>query len=134
MGGAVFICEKGNLQINRNKFSSNPPEIAAELEKRLDIVEVARRSGAWAGQVVMQSWIDCVHTLKLPVADVVIGHRSVSVCHLANITRAVGRPMTWDSVQEQFVRDARANSLLYRPQRKGFELPTDHLKTIAIQG
>ena len=36
MGGAIFVCEKGKLEINRNKFASNPPEIAAELLKKID--------------------------------------------------------------------------------------------------
>src|SRR5580698_10543166 len=39
MGGAVFICEKGKLEINRNKFSSNPPEIAKELQKLVNVDE-----------------------------------------------------------------------------------------------
>ncbi len=26
-GGAIFICEKGKLEINRNKFTSNPPKL-----------------------------------------------------------------------------------------------------------
>jgi predicted dehydrogenase len=128
MGGAVFICEKGKLEINRNKFTSNPPEIAAELEKKLDIVEEERKwsddLALWQAKWHMQNWIDCIHSRKLPVADAEIGHRSVTVCHLANITRAVGRSLTWDPVQEQFVQDAQANSLLDRPRRKGFELPT----------
>ena len=39
MGGAIFICEKGKLEVNRNKFTSNPPEIAQQLLKNLDIEE-----------------------------------------------------------------------------------------------
>jgi hypothetical protein len=58
------------------------------------------------------------------VADVEIGHRSVSVCHLANITRAVGRELRWDPAGEQFAGDEQANAMLDRPRRKGFELPT----------
>lgn len=128
MGGAVFICEKGKLEINRNKFSSNPPEIAKELEKKLDLVEEEKKwsdsLALWQAKWHMQNWIDCIHSRELPVADVEIGHRSVSVCHLANITRAIGRPLTWDPVKEQFVGDSEANELLDRPRRKGFELPT----------
>ncbi len=128
MGGAVFICEKGKLEVNRNKFTSNPPEIAKELEKKLDIVEEERKwsdnLALWQAKWHMQNWIDCIHSRELPVADVEIGHRSVTVCHLANITRAIGRPLTWDPVKEQFVGDSEANALLDRPRRKGFELPT----------
>lgn len=63
-------------------------------------------------------------TRERPNADVEIGHRSVSVCHLANITRELGRRLKWDPKTETFPDDAEANSLLSRPRRKGFELPT----------
>ena len=62
-------------------------------------------------------------TRAKPVADVEIGHRSVTVCHLANIARAVGRPLRWDPAAERFVDDAAADALLARERRKGFELP-----------
>ena len=128
MGGAVFICEKGKLEINRNKFTSNPPEIAAELRKHLDVNEEERKwsdkLALWQARWHMQNWLDCIRSRNLPVADVEIGHRSISVCHLANIARAVGRPLRWDPAREQFTDDEEANRYLDRPRRHGFELPT----------
>jgi predicted dehydrogenase len=128
MGGAVFICEKGKLEINRNKFVSNPPEIAAELAKKIDVAEEERKwsdeLALWQARWHMQDWLDCIRSRNRPVADVEIGHRSISVCHLANITRAVGRPLRWDAKREQFIGDDQANSYLDRPRRQGFELPT----------
>ena len=128
MGGAVFICEKGKLEINRNKFSSNPPEIAAELRKKLDVAEEERKwsddLALWQARWHMQDWLDCIRSRNRPVADVEIGHRSISVCHLANITRAIGRPLRWDPKREQFVGDDEANRFLDRPRRTGFELPS----------
>jgi predicted dehydrogenase len=128
MGGAVFICEKGKLEINRNKFASNPPEIAEELRKHLDVNEEERKwsdnLALWQARWHMQNWLDCIRSRNLPVADVEIGHRSISVCHLANIARAVGRPLRWDPTHEHFIDDEEANRYLTRPRRKGFELPT----------
>ncbi len=128
MGGAVFIGEKGKLEINRNKFASNPPEIAAELRKHLDVNEEERKwsdnLALWQARWHMQNWLDCIRSRNLPVADVEIGHRSISVCHLANIARAVGRPLNWDPKHEHFTGDEAANAFLSRPRRKGFELPT----------
>jgi predicted dehydrogenase len=128
MGGAVFVCEKGKLEINRNKFTSNPLEIAEELKKKLDVAEEERKwsdeLALWQARWHMQDWIDCIRSRKRPVADVEIGHRSISVCHLANITRALGRTLRWDSKREQFIDDDEANLHLDRPRRKGFELPT----------
>ncbi|MGD9646529.1 MAG: Gfo/Idh/MocA family protein [Pirellulales bacterium] len=106
MGGAIFVCEKGKLEINRNKFTSNPPEIAAELNKQVDVAEEERKwsdeLALWQARWHMQNWLDCMRSRELPVADVEIGHRSVSICHLANIARRVGRPLKWDPAREQF--------------------------------
>ncbi len=128
MGGAVFVGEKGKLEINRNKFASNPPEIAAELRKHLDVNEEERKwsdnLALWQARWHMQNWLDCIRSRNLPVADVEIGHRSISVCHLANIARAVGRPLHWDPTRERFTNEEEANRYLERPRRKGFELPT----------
>jgi len=52
-----------------------------------------------------------------------IGHRSISVCHLANIAREVGRKLRWDPEKEMFPGDEEANAYLDRPKRKGYELP-----------
>jgi len=128
MGGAIFVCEKGKLEINRNKFSSNPIEIAAELNKKIDVAEEERKwsdeLALWQARWHMQNWLDCIRSRELPVADVEIGHRSVTVCHLANITRESGRPLKWDPKSETFEGDAAANALLDRPRRTGFELPS----------
>ena len=127
MGGAIFIGEKGKLEINRNKFSSNPPEIAAELLKKVDVGEEERKwsdkLALWQARWHMQDWLDCIRTRKLPAADVEIGHRSVTVCHLANITRSLGRKLQWNPAEEQFIGDDEANRQLQRPRRKGYELP-----------
>jgi hypothetical protein len=72
----------------------------------------------------MEDWINCIRSRKRPIADVEIGHRSITVCHLANITRALGRTLKWDAAKERFIDDDEANTHLDRPRRKGFELPT----------
>jgi hypothetical protein len=71
----------------------------------------------------MQNWLDCIRTRATPAADVEIGHRSISVCHLVNIVRQAGRRLRWDAAKERFVGDAEADKLLVRTRRAGFELP-----------
>jgi predicted dehydrogenase len=128
MGGAIFLGERGKLEINRNKFTSNPPEIATELRRSLDVAEEERKwsdeLALWQARWHLQNWLDCLRSRELPVADVEIGHRSITVCHLANIARAAGRALTWDPSQEAFVGDEAANQWLDRPRRAGFELPS----------
>jgi hypothetical protein len=128
MGGAVFVCERGKLEINRNKLTSNPPEIAAELLKKIDVGEEERKwsdeVALWQARWHMQNWIDCVRTRELPVSDVEVGHRSITVCHLANITRQLGQRLRWDPGTERFVGSSEANLLADRPRRPGYELPS----------
>jgi len=71
----------------------------------------------------MLNWIECIKTRKRPVADVEIGHRSVTVCHLANIARWVGRKLRWDPEKEIFPGDAEANAYLEREGRKPYAVP-----------
>jgi predicted dehydrogenase len=127
MGGAVFVCEKGKLEINRNKFTSNPKEIAVELLTKVDEAEEelkwSDQTAMWQAKWHLQNWLECIKTRKLPNADVEIGHRSISVCHLANITRWVGQPLKWDPAKEQFIDNDQANKLITRERRKGYELP-----------
>jgi predicted dehydrogenase len=126
-GGGVFVCEQGKLEINRNKFTSNPKEIALELLKKVDEAAEEKKwsdqTALWQAQWHLQNWIDCIRTRQKPAADVEIGHRSISVAHLVNITRQIGRRLNWDPAKEQFIGDDGANKLVDRPRRKGYELP-----------
>lgn len=126
-GGCIFVCENGKLEINRNKFTSNPKEIAIELLKKVDEAAEEKKwsdqTALWQARWHMQNWLDCIRSREKPVADVEIGHRSVTVCHLLNITRRIGRPLKWDPEKEQFIDDVEANKLVNRPRRKGYELP-----------
>ena len=127
MGGAVFVGEKGKLEINRNKIASNPPEIAAGILAQLDAAaeekEWSDETALWQARAHLQNWLDCIRSRERPVADVEIGHRSATVCHLVGITRQLGRPLAWDPVAERFEADAEADALLVRQRRRGFELP-----------
>jgi hypothetical protein len=127
MGGGVFIGDRGKLEINRNKIVSNPPEIAAEILAGIDVAAEERAwsdaLALWQARQHLQNWLDCIRSRERPVADVEIGHRSVTVCHLAGIARRLGRPLDWDPVAERFVSAPDADALLSRPRRAGFELP-----------
>jgi predicted dehydrogenase len=126
-GGAIFIGEKGKLEINRNKFMSNPIEIRDELLKKVDEadeeVKWSDQTALWQARWHMQNWIDCIKSRKLPVSDVETGHRSIAFCHLVNITRWMGRKMKFDPVKERFIGDNEANKWNDRERRKGYELP-----------
>ncbi|HVS09382.1 MAG TPA: hypothetical protein VMS76_05855 [Planctomycetota bacterium] len=92
----------------------NPPE-----PQKAEIWE----GPGWQAKFHIQDWLDCIRSRERPVADVEIGHRSITVCHLANIAREVGRKLRWNPDREVFADDKEASALLSRPRRKGYELP-----------
>lgn len=115
-GGAIFIGTEGKLTIDRGKVVSEPPEIAKE-----PLADNERR--LYRSDNHVQNWLDCIRSGRRCVADVEIGHRSATVCHLANIARWLGRRAVWDPVREVFPGDDEANQYLDRPQRKPYQLP-----------
>jgi predicted dehydrogenase len=120
-GGAIFVGEKGRIEITRNDFRTDPPNMIKELPPQEEIDKWKRAQ--WQAKYHMQDWLDCMRSRKTPLADVEIGHRSISVCHLANITRDMNRHLHWDPEAERFTGDAEANDQLTRTPRKGYELP-----------
>lgn len=122
MGGAVFTGADCKMEINRNRFATNPADFFNDAPD--PAAQDAKWEGAgWIARPHIQNWFDCIKTRKLPNADVEIGHRSVSICHLVTITRELNRKLHWDPEKEQFVGDDEANKLVNRPRRAGFELP-----------
>jgi predicted dehydrogenase len=120
LGGAAFECEKGTVKVDRNWFKA-PEDLVQDKpeQQKADMWE----GPGWQAKFHIGNWLDCMKTRKLPVADVEIGHRSISVCHLANIVRQVGRKLRWDPETEIFPGDDEANAHLERPRRKGYEIP-----------
>ena len=70
----------------------------------------------------MGNFFDCVQSRRMPVSDVLSSHRTVSTCHLGNISMRLGRSLKWDPVKEEFIDDKEANTWLKREQRKGYEV------------
>lgn len=123
MGGARFTGEKGSIDIWRNNFKIDAPGVTLNLPPQEEIDKWHDKRALWQAQYHMGFWLECIPTRKTPNADVEIGHRSVSLCHLCNITRQLNRKLRWDPKKEQFPGDKEANALANRPRRKGYELP-----------
>ena len=113
-GGAIFIGEKGRITVDRGRFWGDPAEVAPEA------TEQSRRGGQ---DRHLENWFECMKSRKLPAADVEIGHRSTTLCHLGNMARSLGRKLRWDPEKEEFPGDPEANGLLDRTRRRGYELP-----------
>jgi len=122
MGGAVFFGSECKMEINRNRFATNPQDFVKDAPDPVQ-QDATWEGPGWIARPHIQNWLDCIKSRELPNADVEIGHRSVTICHLLNITRELGRKLRWDPEAERFLDDDQANALLERPRRKGFELP-----------
>jgi predicted dehydrogenase len=114
-GGALFIGEKGQVRIDRGVFESDPDDL---------MIEALRDRPRGVSENHIQNWLECIKSRARPVADVEIGHRSATVCHLGNIARWTGRRLRWDPVKERFSDDPAANEYLDRARRKPWELPS----------
>jgi len=121
MGGAIFVGSQCKLEISRNRFATNPADFLNDAPE--PAVREKWEGPGWIARPHIENWLDCIKTRERPNADVEIGHRSVTVCHLTNIAREIGRPLHWDPKSEKFVNDPEANQLLERPRRAGYELP-----------
>ena len=129
--GILFEGTEGRLFVNRGTVSGRPVEDLAQSPfgradfQLYDFDNLSRPERAGKLDAIvnhMGNFYDCVVSRKQPLADVASQHRSVSTCHVANISMRLGRSLEWDPDREQFVNDAEANTWLDRERRKGFEL------------
>ena len=115
--GILFIGDKGRVFVNRGGVFGRPVERLAE---------EPWASSDWRAipsDDHMKNFFECVRTRSTPVAPVEIEHRSVSACHLTNISiRLGGRKLQWDPDKEEFVGDPEANAMLSREQRKPYTI------------
>ena len=113
--GVRFIGTKGSLDISRTYFDSNPVDIAkAQIqpgEQKLYVSEDHQ-----------QNWLDAIKSGAGPICDVETGHRTSSLCCIANIAYWLKRPLQWDPVKEKFKKDKEANRLLKAPLREQYQM------------
>jgi predicted dehydrogenase len=120
MGGAIFVGEKGRVEIYRNGFVCDPPELITQLPAKEEVEKWNRAQ--WQAKYHMQDWLNSMRSRQKPLADVEVGHRSISLSHLANITRQLDRKLRWEPSAERFD-DEEANALVSRNRRNGYALP-----------
>lgn len=118
--GVRFEGSEGWVYVDRSKLDADPKSL---LTARIgpDEIHLAPESG---GGTHMGIWLDCIRSrnpkgINVPVE---IGHRSATVCHLANIAMELGRKLKWDPADEKFPDDDEANRHLWRPMREPWRL------------
>lgn len=109
--GVLFEGDAGRMFVNRGRITGKPVE---ELE---DNPLPEDRIKLYESDDHMGNFIECIKERKEPASNALAHHRTVSACHLANISLRLGRKLNWDAEKEQFVGDDEANSMRSRPQR-----------------
>jgi len=113
--GTEFIGEKGSLFVYRGGIKTNPPEL-------LKGVELPKIVSSQANISHVNDFFECVKTRKTPSADINIGHRSATVCHLGNIAIRTNKKINWDPKSETIVGDAEASRWLTKEYREPWRL------------
>lgn len=68
------------------------------------------------------NFIDCIKSRRETITPAEVGHRSTSLCLLANIAMMLQRTIRWDPATEQILGDEQASRLLSRPMRAPWHL------------
>jgi len=114
--GVMFEGDQGRLYVNRGRITGKPVEQLKDNPLPADAVRLYKSDDH------MGNFFHCIKTRIKPISDVESQHRSVSACHLANISMRLGRKLQWDPQKEQFVGDSEASGMLSRPQRAPYTI------------
>jgi len=113
--GCTFEGELGTIYVDRGKLESTPESIVkTPLEENAPRVTHSTDHG--------RNWLDAIKSRQKPICDVEVGHRSASICHLANLGYQLRRTLTWDPAAERFAGDDEANALLNREARSPWKV------------
>lgn len=113
--GTEFVGDKGSLFVYRGGITTNP----SELLKNVEIPKIVNSNANFSH---VNNFFECVKTRQSPAADISIGHRSATVCHLGNIAIRTRKKIAWDPKTETIVGDAEASKWLTKEYREPWHL------------
>jgi predicted dehydrogenase len=108
--GVVFVGTAGKVCVDRGKHKFEPESLE---QTRYDQLPVR----LYKSDNHLTDWLKSIRSRQLPICDVEIGARSVTVCHLGNLAYWNKCALRWDPVKEKFVRGAGDNKWLDREKR-----------------
>lgn len=115
--GILFIGDRGRVFVNRGGVYGKPTE---------ELNENPLPENAWKVRPSsdhIRNFFECLRSRAVPVAPVDIQHRSMTACHLTNISiRLQGRPLQWDPQREEILNDDEAKSMQSRTQREPYTI------------
>ncbi len=114
--GVRFEGANGWIWVNRGSLKATDPDLI-----KTPLPDTAER--LYKSDDHMTNFFECVRSRKLPAADVEIGHRSATICHLGAIALRTGKKLNWDPAAQQFVREnaEEGNAYVARVMRKPYD-------------
>ena len=126
--GTEFIGENGSIFVWRGGIVAssadllNSIDVPHPLVRDGRIVTLPKEHKRFANNAHVQDFIDCVKTRATPSADVSIGHRSATVCHLGNIAVRTGKSINWNPQTETVEGDSETAKWLMKEYRKPYSI------------
>ena len=117
--GILVEGTNGRIFVNRGTIAGKPIE------------ELASNPlpGGWLDEMYggplvehVNNFCDCVISRKKPASDVWSHVASINTCHLSNIAIRLNRKVRWDAKAQTVKGDLKANAMLSRDFRKGYEI------------
>jgi predicted dehydrogenase len=105
-----FIGSEGKIEVSREFYRSDIEGLTEFELKKGD-------KSLYHSDNHYQDWVDAMKNRSRPVSDVETGHRTASVCNIANIAYTLERPLRWSPSRERFADDEGAGEMLRRPFR-----------------
>jgi predicted dehydrogenase len=109
--GVKFIGDDGWIFVTRGEIKASAENILTS-PLPSGAVKVGR------GRDHMDDWLNGIRTRERCICNEEVGHRSATICHLANISlRLGGRELLWDAKTEKVTNDVEADAMKKRARR-----------------
>jgi len=107
--GVTFHGMEGKVQVNRGQFAFwlGDKQIASDRKQCREVEQnylADAKVRLYRSSDHKQDFLDCVRHRTRPIADVEIGARTVTICHLVNLAYYHGQTMQWNAHREQFIK------------------------------
>jgi predicted dehydrogenase len=122
--GWIFVT-RGNYRASASDpvtSDANAKALTASNNKIITSVIGENEINLYRSEEQHGNWLDCIRSRKQPISPVEVGHRSCSTCLLHHIVMKLKRKVNWDPMNERFINDDEANSMLNRPHRYPYEV------------
>ena len=126
--GTEFVGDKGRVFVWRGGIVASTPDLLDGADIPAPLVHDGRRvtlpseHKRYANVAHVQDFLNCIKTRETPAADISIGHRSATVCHLGNIAVRSGKTIRWNPELETIEGDADAAKWLTKEYRQPYGL------------